>query len=156
MTLVIAKTVRAALAREAHRGERVGGLAGLGDPDHEVAGPDDGVAVAVLGGDVHLDGHARPLLDRVAADQAGVVGGAAGDDHDALDVREDRLVERALLVEVDAVPAGGAVGDRVGDGVGLFVDLLEHERLVAALLGGLGVPVDGLRRRAAPQRRRRS
>ena len=38
--------------------------------------------------------------------------------------------------------ARGAVGDRLGDGVGLLVDLLEHERLVAALLGGLLVPVD--------------
>ena len=35
-----------------------------------------------------------------------------------------------------------AVGDRLGDRVGLLVDLLEHERLVAALLGGLLVPVD--------------
>ena len=58
---------------------------------------------------------------------------------------EDRLVERALLVEIDAIPARGAVGDRLGDGVGLFVDLLEHEGLEAALLGGLGVPVDGVR-----------
>ena len=67
ITLVIASTRRAALARHAHRGERVGGLTRLGDPDHEVAGADDRVAVAVLGGDVHLDGDARPLLDRVAA-----------------------------------------------------------------------------------------
>ena len=120
------------------------GLPGLGDPDHEIAGSDHGVAVAVLGGDVHFYGHARPLLDRVAADQPRVVGGAAGDDHDALDVGEDRLVQGALLVEVDPVAARGAVGDRLGDGVGLFVDLLEHERLEAALLGGLGVPVDGV------------
>ena len=73
---------RAALARRAHRGQRVGGLARLGDADHEVAGADDRVAVAVLGGDVDLDRHPRPLLDRVAADQPGVVGGPAGDDHD--------------------------------------------------------------------------
>ena len=87
ITLVTASTRRAALARQAHRGQRVRGLARLGDADHEVAGADDGVAVAVLGGDVHLDWQARPLLDRVAADQARVVGGAAGDDHDPLDVR---------------------------------------------------------------------
>src|SRR5207302_10751751 len=60
------------------------------------------------------------------------------------DIGEDRLVERSLIVEVDPVPARGAIGDRLGDGVGLFVDLLEHERLKAALLGGLLVPVDGL------------
>ena len=65
------------------------------------------------------------------------------------------------LGEVDAVGAQRAVGDRLGDGVGLLVDLLEHERLVAALLGGLLVPVDArdlaLDRRAVglQERRRR-
>ena len=42
--------------------------------------------------------------------------------------------------EVDPLVPGQAVGDRLGDGVGLFVDLLQHEGLVAALLGGVGVP----------------
>ena len=46
--------------------------------------------------------------------------------------------------EVDPVGAHRAVGDRLGHGVRLLVDLLEHERLVAALLGLLGVPVDRL------------
>ena len=35
-----------------------------------------------------------------------------------------------------------SVADRLGDGLGLLVDLLEHERLVAALLGALVVPVE--------------
>ena len=35
-----------------------------------------------------------------------------------------------------------AVADRLGDGLRLLVDLLEHERLVAALLGALVVPVE--------------
>ena len=105
-------------------------------------GPDHRVAVAVLGGDVHLDRDARPLLERVAADQAGVVGGAAGDDDDAAAVAQEGVVDRAEAVEVDAVGPDRAVGDRLGDGVRLLVDLLEHEGLVAALLGGLLVPVD--------------
>ena len=74
--------------------------------------------------------------------------------------REDRLVQRARLVEVDAVLAQRAVGDRLGDGVGLLVDLLEHERLEAALLGGLLVPVDlldlALERRAVGQQEARA
>ena len=41
------------------------------------------------------------------------------------------------------VGAGDATGDRLAQGLGLFVDLLEHEVLEAALLGGLGRPVDG-------------
>ena len=133
---------RAALAGEPHRGQRVQRLARLRDADHEVAGADHRVAVAVLGGDVHLDRDARPLLDRVAADQARVVGGAAGDDDDPLDAAQQLVVE---LGQVHAVGADRAVGDRLGDRVGLLVDLLEHERLVAALLGGVGVPVDLVR-----------
>ena len=35
-----------------------------------------------------------------------------------------------------------AVADRLGDGLGLLVDLLEHEGLEAALLGALVVPVE--------------
>ena len=111
-------------------------------PIDEIAGADDRVAVAVLGGDVDLDRHPRPLLDRVAADQAGVVRGSAGDDHDASQAAQELVVDRAEVAEVDPVLAGGALADRLGDGVGLLVDLLEHERLVALLLGGLGVPVD--------------
>ena len=114
---------------------------GLGDPDHQVARADDRVAVAVLGGDVHLDRDPRPLLDRVAADQAGVVGGAAGDDHDPPHAAQELVVELELG-EVDAVVARQPVGDRLGDRVGLFVDLLQHEGLVAALLGRVGVPGD--------------
>jgi hypothetical protein len=72
----------------------------------------------------------------------GVVARAAGDDDDPLDVAQQGLVEGADVVEVDAVGAHGAVGDRLGHRVGLLVDLLEHEGLEAALLGGLLVPVD--------------
>ena len=77
------ENVGAALAGQPHRRQGVGRLARLGDADDEIVGADDRIAVAVLGGDVHLDRHPRPLLDRVTADQAGVVGGAAGDDDDA-------------------------------------------------------------------------
>ncbi len=58
----------------------------------------------------------------------------------AVDVLQQRLVELGLG-EVDAAPARRAVGDGLGYGVRLLVDLLEHERLVAALLGGRLVPV---------------
>ena len=72
---------------------------GLRDTDHEVARADDGVSIAVLGGDVDLDGHARPLLDRIAPDQPGVIGGPAGDDHDPPDVCQHAIVQRPLVGE---------------------------------------------------------
>ena len=100
ITLVMREHLGAALAREAHGGERVGGLARLGDADDDVALAQHRVAVAVLGGDVHLDRDARPLLDRVAADEAGVVRGAAGHDHDPPRVAQ-LVVGEADVAEVD-------------------------------------------------------
>ena len=130
------------LPGDAHRRQGVGRLAGLGDADDEIALTEDRVAVAELGGDVHVDRDARPLLDGVAPDQAGVERRAARDDDDAVDVAQQRLVERADVVQVHAVGADGAIGDGVGDRIGLVVDLLQHEGVVAGLLRGFLVPLD--------------
>ena len=93
-------------------------------------------------------------LDRVAADEARVVGGAAGDDHDPAERAGEVLVELELA-QVDRVDVGQAVGDRLGDRVGLLVDLLHHEGRVAALLGGVLVPGDLLDLALDAARRRR-
>jgi len=85
----------------------------------------------------------RPLLDRVATDEPGVVGGAAGDDRDVAHAAQQIVVDRVTdLPQVDPVPAGRAVEDRLGDRIRLLVDLLQHEGLVAALLRRVGIPVD--------------
>ena len=80
------------------------------------------------------------MLDGVLGQQPGVIGGPAGDDEDLVDLAQF-LVAQPLFVEhdaaVDEVPEQG-----VGDRGGLLGDLLEHEVLVAALLGGGQVPVD--------------
>ena len=73
-----------------------------------------------------------------------MIGGAAGDDDDPLDAGQQPVVKRAEVAEVDAVLAHRPVGDRLRDRVGLLVDLLERERLEAALLGLGGVPLDRL------------
>ena len=128
------------LARELHRLDRVARLARLRDADHERALVDHRVAVDPLARDVRLDRDARPLLDHVAADDAGVVRGAARDDHDAAQVAQ-LVLGHAEPVEHE-VAVADAVADRLGDALGLLVDLLEHERLVAGALGGVVVPVD--------------
>ena len=46
------------------------------------------------------------------------------------------------LLDLDPVGSIDPPGDRLAERLGLLVDLLEHEVLVAALLGGLGRPVD--------------
>ena len=62
--------LRAAVARLAHAGERVGRLAGLRDRDDERALVDDRVRVAELARALHLDGDARPVLDQVLRREA--------------------------------------------------------------------------------------
>ena len=138
---------------QAHGGQRVGGLTRLGDADDQGAGSDDRIRVPELGGDVHADRHPGPLADRVPADQAGVVGGAAGDDHDPLDALQV-LVAQSDIGQVDPVVVRHAVEDRLGDRFGLLVDLLHHEGVVAALFGLLFVPLDQSRTRVRPDRRR--
>ncbi len=131
---------RAALAREPYRVDGVARLARLRDPDHERVLRQHGVAVDPFARDVGLDGHARPLFDDVPADDARVVRGAGGDDHDAAQVAHLHL-RQAERLEHQLV-AADAVADRLAHRLGLLVDLLEHERLVAALLGFLVVPVE--------------
>ena len=58
------------------------------------------VAVAELTSELDLDGQPGPVLDGVLRQQAGVVGGAAGDDEDLVDLAQV-LVGQPLLVEHD-------------------------------------------------------
>jgi hypothetical protein len=83
----------------------------------------------------------HPVLDGVLGDHARVVGGAAGDDEDLVDVAQV-LVGEADLVEDDVAALGEPAEQGVRDRLRLLGDLLEHEVVVAALLGGGGVPVD--------------
>jgi hypothetical protein len=70
-----------------------------------------------------------------------VVARAAGDDDDLLDAA-DVLVAHGELVEVQQAVLLQAAAEGLPDRRRLLLDLLEHEELVAALLGGVGVPVD--------------
>ena len=135
----------ATLAGEAGRGDGVGGLARLGDRDDERPLVERRRAVAELGADVGPGRQPGPVLDRGRPDERRVVGAAAGDQLDARD-RPQRLLEAGELVDVDPVEPVDASGDRLAERFGLLVDLLEHEMLVAALLGRLGRPVDGRHR----------
>src|SRR5664279_721934 len=128
------------LAREPHRVDRVARLTRLRDSDHERVLGEHRVAVDPLARDVGLDGHPRPLFDDVATDDAGVVRGARGDDHDApqvahLHLRQAERLEHQLV-------AADAISDRLAHRLRLLVDLLQHEGLVAALFGFFVVPVE--------------
>ena len=125
-------------------GEGVGGFAGLGDEEAEGVGVGDGVAVAVLGGVVDVDGEAGEALDHELAGEAGVPGGAAGGDGDGGGGAEVVVGDGHVGEEDVAGVEGDAAEDGVADGAGLLVDLLEHEVLVAGLFGLDGVPGDAL------------
>jgi len=112
------------------------------DPDDERVLRQHRIPIAPLARDVRLDRKPRPLLDDVPPDDARVVSRTAGDDHDSTQVLDLELVEANAFEHELAAP--GAIADRLAHCLGLLVDLLEHEGLVAALLGALVVPVDGL------------
>jgi hypothetical protein len=128
----------AALACVLHGHERVHGLARLADRDDERVGADHRVAVAELVRELDVDSDARPLLDRVLADERGVRRGAAGRDDHAVDADEE-VVESVELGD-DDLPVLDASADRVRHGLGLLGDLLGHEARPSALLGGCGIP----------------
>ncbi len=126
-------------------GDGVGGFAGLGDDEAEVAGVGDGVAVTVLGGVVDVDGDAGEALDHELAGEARVPGRAAGGDGDAGGVAEVGLGDGHVGEEDLAGFERDAAEGGVADGAGLLVDFLEHEVLVAGFFGLDGVPGDALR-----------
>jgi len=82
-------------------GDGVGGFAGLGDEEADGVGVGDGVAVAVLGGVVDVDGEAGEALDHELAGEASVPGGSAGGDGD-LGGGAELVVGDGEIVEEDA------------------------------------------------------
>ena len=117
----------AALALELlHGHQRVARLAGLRDGDVQRVRVHDRAAVAELAGRLGVGGDAGELLDQVRAHLPRVVGGAAAEELDPLDVAQ------LAGVQVDAAELRGgeplveAAHDRAADGVRLLVDLLAH------------------------------
>ena len=79
---------------------------------------------------------------QVLPHQAGVPGGAAGQDDDPPDVAQFE-VRQLDAAELDVAAVGqDPAAERIADGLGLFEDLLEHEMLVAALLDLPQIPGD--------------
>ena len=77
----------------------------------------------------------------VLAHHPHVVAGAAGHDVDAAHILEKILAEGKILK--DDLPLPDAGGKAPAQGLRLLHDLLEHEVLVPALLGGINFPIYG-------------
>ena len=80
------------------------------------------------------------MLDGVSGDQPRMVRSATGDDDDLFDGVQ-LLEGRPRLVEVQPSVRQDPAQERVGDRTRLFGDLLEHEVVVSALVGGGVFPV---------------
>src|SRR6185436_12464066 len=115
----------------------------LRDADDERAVGEDRVAVAELRGDLDLHRDARPTLDGVAGDHAGVQRGPAREDADRAEAGELRVAQAELGQPDPAVDEPAL--ERAGDGRGLLVDLLEHVRREPAAVGRLPGDVERLR-----------
>ena len=120
------------LARIAQRRQRVGGLARLRNEDRERARIERRLAVAELGGDIDFDRQVREPLEPVSRDHAGVIGGAAGGDRNALERAE---IERQLHRQRDALGHHVEImRERVADHFRLLVNFLRHEMAMVALV----------------------
>ncbi len=142
IALTMLQTDRAFAASLLHGGQRVGGLAGLGDGQHHGPVVQDRVAVAELGADHHFHRDAGDLLDQIFSDHAGIGRGAAGGDVDPVDLPR-QLLGQVQVGQADlAVGEIDAPGQGIGQGAHLLVDLLLHEVTVFALLGRDRIPGD--------------
>ncbi len=128
------------------RGECVERLAALAHGDDEIGVAEDRVAITDLAADLDDRGDARELLDPVPPGHRRVRARAAGDEADAPDLLRDLGADADLFADHVPLAEVHAAAQRVFDGTRLLVDLLEHEVLVAALLGLGRRPVDALRR----------
>ena len=119
----------------AQRGQRIGGFAALADEDGEAARLQHRIAIAELGGDIDIHRQAGEGLEPVFRHEAGVIGGAASHDGDALDRRE---VEIDLRQGHAVVHPADIAAQRLGDHGGLLEDFLLHEVAEIALLHRCG------------------
>ena len=118
--------------REAHGGDRVGGLARLADRDDRAVLVQDRAPVPELRRVVDLDRDPRELLEEELRDEAGVPRGPARDDRDAIEASEVGVREPELVEDDEAVLLVDAAEEVVRDDRRLLVDLLEHEVVEAA------------------------
>ena len=127
---------------------------GLGDGDDECLPVQDRVAVAELDRQLDLAGNARPVLDGVLRDQSCVVSRPAGDDDDLVDLTQLLVGIRRISSRLSRPSTPIRPSSVSATALRLLGDLLEHEVVVAVLLGGRRVPVDVVFVRLGRRRRR--
>src|SRR5690625_4947335 len=118
----------------------VHGLAGLADSHHERRLVDDRIAIPEFGGQLDFACDTSPVFDGVFSDVPGIRGCPAGHNNDLVYFAEI-LIAETHLVELELPVEAIATAQRIGHGLGLLGYFLEHEPVVAALFGGIHIPV---------------
>jgi hypothetical protein len=121
---------------EAEGCESVGGFARLADEKREAFGRKRRLAVAEFRGDIDFTGQARERFEPVFRGEAGIGGGAAGHQRQAVEMSE---VERGGQVQRAVLEV---MRQRIAKNGGLLGDFLGHEMLVAAFFDAGLVDVD--------------
>ena len=129
-------------AGHADRGEGVGGFAGLRNRYDKGIGTDLRVAVAEFAGDIDFHRDIRKVLDEQLAIHAGMAGGAAGNDHDAVQAAQVTGIKRGQVYLHGAVVH--MTLEELAKYTRLLVDFLQHESFEAGFFGGFGAEGDGL------------
>ena len=128
--------------RFAQRRQRIGGLAGLADDDHERVFVEDRVAVTELRCNIHFDRDAQQFFKRVLCHDAHVVRRATCHDVDFCEAAQ-LLGGQGDVIKHD-VPVADTRCNGITHGFRLLEDLLHHEMLKAALFGRFNIPLDVL------------
>ena len=128
------------LLSQAQGGQRIRRLAGLTDHDEHGVLHKNRIAVPEFRGEIRLHRNSGKTLDDIFSRDAGVIGRAAGDNVNLLNL-PDILIGQAQLVN-DNFSVLDAGRYRVADRLRLLVHLLQHEVIIAALLRRGGVPVN--------------
>ena len=134
-----------ALALEvAEAGESVGGFAGLRDDEGDGVVGDVGVAVTIFRSHDGFNGDVGgELFNVVARQNAGVIGGAATDDEEMLDVFELFNGEIGAAEVDEFFGKVDAPAESFGERGGLFHDFFQEEVVITTFLDGGEVGFDG-------------
>ena len=120
--------------------KRVGGLTRLRNDNRQHLLGNDRIAIPELAAIIDLDRNARQFLDHEFAGQRRMPTGSTRDDFDRLELAKFLRRDTHLVQEHPARFLADAAQHGIADCPWLLKDLLEHEVLVAALLGHDGVP----------------
>src|SRR3569623_1348601 len=130
------RSAEAAQLRFLQRGERVGGLARLGNRHHQRIAAHHRPAITEFARDLDAARYARERFEPVARDLCGMEAGAAGDDVHAL-----HLVEYFLGTEPESgfqyAVAAQAACERLGQRTRLLENFFEHVVAILATLDGV-------------------